>query len=610
MQHETSRVRFVTAAFAAAAAVVLAATAAPARAADEATQLVEEARTRVRKRDVRGALTALDKAITADPGNPDAHILYQDIGRVALGAEAMTTWYRKKAAEKPDDPLLAFLAARTLPSDQALPAYEKLAQQFPKSPWPHVGKARALEAAARFAESGAEYDAAILAASGEVRFKAYRACGFEAAGANAAAVEAWRIVLATTPSDRAARLGLGDALRKTGAHDEALTVFADVLKSDPTDFEAHYRYGLVHLDAGRFDDAVKSFDAALSIDRTFVAAYCAAAEASIKKGFETAEKEKRDPNEKDFEKAIAYGGKAAAVGDDVPEAHYAYAAAQEAAGEDNASHYDVALLEYDSALNLVAAPTPLRVRILCGKAFVLLRLAKWDQAVSTADKAIGIDPKCAAAYSHAGHALAAQGRQDEAIKSYYRPGLKVAPDDARLHHALGVALWETAHDQDAKKELEAAVKLEPANQRYKLTLGQIYYDLKMYKQAGEQLVKVVDARPKDVESWRSYGRVCCALKDWDQGVECYETIVTLLDASKPAAAPPAAGGQPGAPREDSPVASGDDDLRKKAHLYLAIIYADHLKKRDKGKANIRKFLELGGTEPNLQSWIDELMKDP
>ena len=124
------------------------------------------------------------------------------------------------------------------------------------------------------------------------------------------------------------------------------------------------------------------------------------------------------------------------------------------------------------------------------------------------------------------------------------------------------------------------------------------------------MVKVVDARPNDVESWRTYGRVCCALKDWDQGVESYETIVTLIGAAKQPAPPAAAGGQPGAtpPAPTAPPAT--DDLLKKAHLYLAIIYQDHLKKRDKAKAHIKKFIELGGTEPNLQSWIDDLMKDP
>jgi tetratricopeptide (TPR) repeat protein len=298
------------------------------------------------------------------------------------------------------------------------------------------------------------------------------------------------------------------------------------------------------------------------------------------------------------------------VGNDVPESHFAAAATHEAAGEDNATHYDTAKAEYDSALNLVPAPCPMRVRILCGKAYVCLRLAKWDEAIAAADKAIGIDDHCAAAYAHAGHALAAQGKQEEAIKKYYLPGLKIAPDDARLHHAYGVALWESSKEQPAKKELEAAVKCEPDNARYKLTLGQLYYDLKMYKQAGELLVKVVDARSNDLESWRTYGRVCCALKDWTQGVEAYETIIKLIETAKPAAPPAPAAGQPAPNAANPPAPPGNDDLLKKAHLYLAIIYQDDLKQRDKAKAHIKKFTELGGSEPNLQSWIDSLLKDP
>jgi len=611
---DSRRTRFTISAACAAAFVLAAAAAPPCRAdAADAARLVDEARTLVRKHKIGDAMKSLEKAIAVDPGNADAHILYQDIGRVALGVESMNTWYRKKAAEKPDDPLLAFLAARLLPPDQALPAYEKLVLQFPKSPWPHVGKARALESAARFADAGPEYDAAINASAGEVSFKAYKACGLETAGAYSAAAEQWRIVLGATPNDRAARLGLGEALRKTGAYDDAVATFGEALKADPTDAEAQYRVGITFLDAGKFDDSLKSLDAALALDRTFVAAYCAAAEASIKQALETADKEKRDPTEKDFEKAIAYGGKAAAVGNESPEAHFACAAAHEAAGEENATHYDAASLEYDSALNLVPAPSPLRVRILCGKAFVLLRLAKWDQAIAAADKAIGIDDKCADAYAQAGHALAAQGRQDDAIKKYYLPGLKASPNDARLHHALGVALWETTKEQPAKKELEAAVKLEPDNARYMLTLGQLYFDLKMFKQAGDLLVKVVDARPNDVESWRTYGRVCCALKDWDQGAESYEKIVTLIESSKVAPAPapaPAGGGQPAQPDPAGAQPNAKDDLLKKAHLYLAIIYNDHLKKRDKAKAHIKKFVQLGGSDPNLQSWIDDLMKDP
>ncbi len=589
-------------------ALLLAAPAAPLLAAEGGAALVDEARARIRKKDVRGALGSLEKAIAADPANADAHILYQDVGKDALGAEAILTKYRQYTTDKPDDPVFAFLFARLLSPGESLAEFDKQIKKFPASPWPHAGKARSLERLERGAEAGAEYDAAIMASPGDSRFRAYQAYGMERAGNWAGAADAWKQILASSPKDRAARLGLGEALRKTGALDEAIAAFGEAVKADPADAEAHYRVGVARMDAGSTEEALKSFDAALAIDRTFVEAYCSASEVAISHAFATAEKEKRDIVEKDFERAIGYAGKAAAVGSDRWDAHFALGAAHEAVGELGPGHYDTAAVEYDSAIALLPLPSAEKVRALCAKAFVLLRLLKFDQALVAAEKALGIDDKCVAAHAHAGYALCAMARQDDAIKDHYRPGLKIAPDDARLHHALGVALWETAKDMDAKKELELAVKLEPKNVRYRLTYGELLYHLKLYKPALEQLFEVTDAHPNDVEAWRSYGRVCSALKYWKEAAESYEKICELIEGAPPAA--PAAGGDPGAaPATPPALSAAETDLLVKAHLYLAIIYADHLKDRTKAKEHAREYSQLGGHDVNIQSFIDGLLAE-
>ena len=593
-------------------AALLATAPSTALAADAPNPFVDEARVKIRKKDMRGAIAALEKAIAANAGDADANMLYQDVARDVVGAESMLTTYRQKASAKPDDALAAFLYARLLPPEEALKEFDKQAKQFSGSPWPRAGRARTLEALGKAAEATAEYDAAIIAAPTEIRFRAYQAYGFERAGNAAGAGDAWRAVLAERPNDRAARIGVAESARKLGAYDDALAILAEVVKADPADAEAQYRVGVTNFDAGKLDEAIKAFDAALASDRTFVEAYCAAAEAALRKALETAESEKRDPQEKDFEKSIGYASKAAAVGSDRADAHFSLGAAHEAAGESAQMHYDSAVVEYDSGLTYLALPSPEKVRTLCAKAFVMLRLQKWDLALAAADKALSIDEKCVPAYAHAGFALCAQGRQDEAIKNYYRKGLKVAPDDARLHHATGVALWEMAKEVDAKKELEAAHKAEPKNYRYALTLGQLYYDLKMYRQAGELVSKIVDERPKDVEVWRTYGRICCQSKDWDQAIESYETIIKLIEG-EPAAAPAGNGGAPAGGPAPAPAATepavGDEDLLIKAHLYLTIIYADHMKKRDKAKEHAKRYVQLGGNDENIQWLIDQLLAD-
>src|SRR6185503_16050767 len=103
--------------------------------------------------------------------------------------------------------------------------------------------------------------------------------------------------------------------------------------------------------------------------------------------------------------------------------------------------------------------------------------------------------------------------------------LKLAPNDARLLHARGVTLWDTGKTADARKDLEAAVKADPKNGRYQLTLGELYYQLKMLKQSGLALFAATEVRPNDVDAWRAYGRVCTSLKDYDQAADAYERVV-------------------------------------------------------------------------------------
>jgi len=59
-----------------------------------------------------------------------------------------------------------------------------------------------------------------------------------------------------------------------------------------------------------------------------------------------------------------------------------------------------------------------------------------------------------------------QGREAEA-EATLRDGLKLTPDAAALHHALGLSLVRQQRKAEALRELERATELEPGNPRYK-----------------------------------------------------------------------------------------------------------------------------------------------
>ena len=69
---------------------------------------------------------------------------------------------------------------------------------------------------------------------------------------------------------------------------------------------------------------------------------------------------------------------------------------------------------------------------------------------------------------------------------------------------------------------------------------------------------------------------------------------------------------PNAPAKDAggnAPAAADPKHAKAEHLYLTLIYADHLNDKEKAKLHARKWLDQGGSDPNIDSWIQDLLAD-
>lgn len=549
--------------------------------APDSAQLVQDANRKVRQRDVAGAIKLLEQAIAADPGNVDAHVRYQDLAREPLGVARLQASYRAAADAKPTDPVAQFLSARLLPAEQAVTELDRLAAQFKSSPWPAAGKARALEDLGRFGDAVVAHGEAVARAGDKAsRFVAYRAYGYERAREWTAAAEAWRAAIARDGGDLSARLGLAESLRRAGDPDASLAALDAAAKAGAADPEIAYRRGLAHVDAERWDKAIESFDAAVAGDAAMIEALCAAGQAAIGQARDKARTERRALTEKDLERAIGYGGRAIVLAPESPFAHFVLAAAHETAAEANADvHLDAALRGYDLALERLPLPGPDRVQALTAKSFVHLQRAEWDSALDAAQKAIDIDKSCAVAYGHAGHALAAQGRQQDAVSRCYRPGLKVDPRSARLQHDLGIALWELKKEAEAKRPLEEARTLEPRNGRYRLSLGEYYYATKKNKEAVAELFEATELLPRDPAAWRAYARACCASKSWDECVKAYEKVIELVPETQ-------------------------DEW-----LYMAVILAEQVKDRERAKKAVQRFREKGGQNAELDDWMNALLGD-
>jgi Tfp pilus assembly protein PilF len=86
-------------------------------------------------------------------------------------------------------------------------------------------------------------------------------------------------------------------------------------------------------------------------------------------------------------------------------------------------------------------------------------------AVTELKAAIKLNPNFIPAYANLADLYRVLGRDTEG-ESVLRDGLKIAPKNAILHHALGLALVRMKRTDAALAELEQATTLDPANARF------------------------------------------------------------------------------------------------------------------------------------------------
>ena len=89
----------------------------------------------------------------------------------------------------------------------------------------------------------------------------------------------------------------------------------------------------------------------------------------------------------------------------------------------------------------------------------------FDRAVASYETAIEVNACYVPAYVNLADFYRAQGREADAEKTLRR-GIKVTPENASLHHALGLSLVRQQHTSDALDELRLASRLNSENARY------------------------------------------------------------------------------------------------------------------------------------------------
>jgi protein O-GlcNAc transferase len=218
--------------------------------------------------------------------------------------------------------------------------------------------------------------------------------------------------------------------------------------------------------------------------------------------------------------------------------------------------------QYAEALELIGASLQLHpdAEALSNYGNVLQALGRFDEALQSYDKALGIAPRLINALYNRGVTLSNMKRPREALESYDK-ALEIAPDDAgiwinrvpvlvdlnRPHEALaaaekllaiaphtaeawnnhGIALQALDQFEAALASYEKALAIRPEFAQALFNRGGVLQHLARGEEALASFEKAVAADPAFAEAWYNYGVALQSAQRLDEALARYDTALAI-----------------------------------------------------------------------------------
>jgi len=249
---------------------------------------------------------------------------------------------------------------------------------------------------------------------------------------------------------------------------EGLTHLAHALEINPSVPPAHFNHGLLLNQMQRYDEAAASFGRAIALNPNYAAAYLSRGRCLGMMGrfAESIEDFDRaillDPNNPEahndlgktlahrigLERVLPHFERAIALNPNYAEAHANHASTLVTLGQDAEaieSFRRVISLkpDADTHKNLAAA---------------LRRCGRLEEALTSFDDALALDPNCAATHNNRGATLEALGRHDNALASFQR-AIALDPANVEAHVNASAVLIDNARYAEGIEACDRAIAL-------------------------------------------------------------------------------------------------------------------------------------------------------
>jgi tetratricopeptide (TPR) repeat protein len=182
--------------------------------------------------------------------------------------------------------------------------------------------------------------------------------------------------------------------------------------------------------------------------------------------------------------------------------------------------------ELGEAPELEISGIELEARELMDKAYSLTELGRAEEALTTYDRAIALQPNFPWAWARKGRALRILNRCEEAL-ACYDEALRLDPNYAWALKGRGMALERMGDLEGALEAHRRAAQLDPNDVWHWHNQGEIYQKMGRYDEAIALLEAALRVDERHSNSWAKLGQIYRLKRQYDRAMEAYERAIAL-----------------------------------------------------------------------------------
>jgi len=157
---------------------------------------------------------------------------------------------------------------------------------------------------------------------------------------------------------------------------------------------------------------------------------------------------------------------------------------------------------------------------------VLFDMGRYQEAVTSLDKAITLNPEDALAYNNRGTVFEKLGQVDKAFEDY-KKAASLNPNDYKVYYNLGIVFSKTGQVDKAIDYFDRSIALNPNNYLGHMSKGILYLNSGLFDTAIDSFNRSLAINPSVASAYNNRGLAYAFTGRYDKAVEDYKKAIVL-----------------------------------------------------------------------------------